>query len=65
MSDDMKRHADMFRAMAQMVEILAPFNEDDRLKAIIATASFCVSREYLLKSIPAVDELIESANRGK
>ncbi len=59
MVDDMKRSAELLRATAQIMEILLPFSEQERLKLIVSVAAFSVPLEVLGSGMPDISELLE------
>lgn len=62
MSDDIKRSMDVMRATAQVLEILLPFDPEDRLKVISGAFIFGECGPAMAASIrelPDISELLE------
>ena len=60
MSDEIKRHADILRATLAVLEILAPFNADDRLTIVIGIVRFSDIGEVVVgRAMPDISGLLE------
>lgn len=62
MSEDIKRNMDVMRATAQVLEILLPFNPDDRMKIISGAVIFGNCGHVMtaeVREMPDISELLE------
>ncbi len=62
MKEDIKRHADIMRATAAALEILQPFNPEDRLTILVGLAQFSDVGEIMVaqvRGMPDISELME------
>jgi hypothetical protein len=58
MTDDIKRNADIMRAASQVLEILAPFNIEDRTTIIVGACMYGGVRAHMVEQLPDVSELM-------
>lgn len=59
MADDIKHSADIMRATSQVLEALAPFNVEDRMKIISGAVIFGGVATMVLGESPEIEELLK------
>lgn len=59
MADDIKRSADIMRATSQVLEVLAPFSVEDRIKIISGAVIFGEIATTMFEDSPEVRELLK------
>ncbi len=62
MSNDVNRHIDIMRATASALEILLPFDQEERLTIIVGLAQFSGVGEIMVaqvRGMPDISELME------
>lgn len=59
MADDIKYNVDVMRATAQVLEIMAPFDVEARIKILSGAVLFGEIAEVILADSPAVRELMK------
>jgi hypothetical protein len=59
MSEDLKRAADIMRATSQVLEIMAPFSVEDRIKIFSGAVVFSGVATVIIDESPEVTELMK------
>ncbi len=59
MKDDVKRNADIMRATAAALEVLQPFNEEDRLTIVVGLIQFANIGEIMVAQVRGMPDISE------